>query len=86
METLKVSANSNPKAVAGAVASIARRNEAVEVVAIGAGAVNQAVKSMCIARSFVAEEGLNLVVIPSFQEITLDGNTKTSIKFLVENR
>lgn len=86
MEILKVSASSNPKAVAGAIASVARKKESVEVVTIGAGAVNQAVKSICIARGFVASNGINLVAIPSFQEINVDGQAKTSIKFLVEER
>lgn len=86
MEILKVSANSNPKAVAGAIASVARKKESVEVITIGAGAVNQAVKSICIARGFVASNGLDLVVIPSFNQIEVDGESKTSIKFLIEER
>ncbi|MCL2702413.1 MAG: stage V sporulation protein S [Defluviitaleaceae bacterium] len=86
METLKVSASSNPKGVAGAIAAVVRRGESVEVSAIGAGAVNQAVKSICVARSFVSEENINLVAIPAFQEIEVDGETKTSIRFIVEAR
>jgi len=86
METLKVSANSNPKGVAGAIAAVVRRKESVEVAAIGAGAVNQAVKSICVARNFVSDEEINLVAIPSFQEIEVDGETKTSIRFIVEAR
>jgi stage V sporulation protein S len=86
METLKVSANSNPKAVAGAIASVVRRNEGVEVAAIGAGAVNQAVKSICVARVFVSEENIDLVAIPAFHEIEVDGASKTSIRILVEAR
>ena len=86
MESLKVSANSNPKGVAGAIAAVARRAERVEVSAIGAGAVNQAVKSICVARNFVTEDGINLVAIPAFQEIEVDGVSKTAIKFIVEAR
>jgi stage V sporulation protein S len=86
MELLKVSASSNPKGVAGAIAAVARRGEKVEVSAIGAGAVNQAVKSICVARSFVSEENVDLVAIPAFKEIDVDGEIKTSIRFTVEAR
>lgn len=86
METLKVSSGSNPKAVAGAIASILRKDESSELVTIGAGAVNQAVKSICVARGFVAANGIDLVCIPSFFQLEINGEVKTSIKFLVEKR
>jgi stage V sporulation protein S len=86
METLKVSSSSVPKSVAGAIAAISRNSVQVDLVAIGASAVNQAVKSIAIARGYVAPNGIELVCIPSFSQIEVDGLTKTSIHFLVEKR
>jgi len=86
MEALKVSTKSQPKAVAGAIAAIVRNNESVEINTIGAGAVNQAIKSIAIARGFVAPNGIELVTIPAFSQIEVDGESKTSIKFIVEKR
>jgi len=86
VETLKVSSSSVPKSVAGAIAAISRNNMQVDLVAIGASAVNQAVKSIAIARGYVAPNGIELVCIPSFSQIEVDGLTKTSIHFLVEKR
>ncbi|MCL2415769.1 MAG: stage V sporulation protein S [Defluviitaleaceae bacterium] len=86
METIKVSSQSIPKFVAGAIAGIIRNNQSVEVITIGAGAVNQAVKSIAIARGYVAPNGFDLVCIPGFAQIDIEGNLKTSIKFLVEKR
>lgn len=86
METLKVSATSVPKSVAGAIAAIIRNGNQAEVVAIGAGAVNQAAKSVAIARGYVAPNGIDLICIPSFSQLEVDGQIKTSIVFLVEKR
>ncbi|MCD7905539.1 MAG: stage V sporulation protein S [Clostridiales bacterium] len=86
MEVLKVSTTSAPKSVAGAIAAIARNGNSTEIQAIGAGAVNQAVKSIAIARGYVAPNGIELVCIPAFSQIEVDGELKTSIKFLVERR
>ncbi|MCL2352237.1 MAG: stage V sporulation protein S [Firmicutes bacterium] len=86
METLKVSTNSVPKSVAGAIAAILRNRQPVEVIAIGAGAVNQTTKSIAIARGFVAPNGIDLICIPSFAQLDVDGQEKTSIRFLVEQR
>ena len=86
METLKVSAHSKTKALAGALAAVIRTDGAVELQAIGAGAVNQAIKAIAIARGFVAPNGINLVVIPSFVEITIDNEERTAIKFTVGPR
>lgn len=86
MEVLKVSSTSQPKAVAGAIAKITRGNESVEIETIGAGAVNQAVKGIAIARGFVAPNGIELVCIPAFSQIDVSGETKTSIKFVVGKR
>ncbi|MFO7246086.1 MAG: stage V sporulation protein S [Thermaerobacter sp.] len=86
MEVLKVSANSKPKAVAGALAAVLRAHGSAEVQAVGAGAVNQAVKAIAIARGYVAPNGIDLVSIPAFAEIDIDGEERTAIKFLVQPR
>ena len=86
METLKVSANSQPKSVAGALAAVLRENSVAQLQAVGAGAVNQAVKAIAITRGFVAPNGIDLIVVPAFVEITIDGEEKTAIKFIVEPR
>ncbi|WP_426349310.1 stage V sporulation protein S [Alloiococcus sp. CFN-8] len=86
MEILKVSAQSQPKSVAGALAAVLRENLSAEVQAVGAGAVNQAVKAIAITRGFVAPNGIDLVVIPAFSEIIIEGEERTAIKFIVEPR
>jgi len=86
MEVLKVSSTSQPKSVGGAIAAIIRNDQNVEMQTIGAGAVNQAVKSIAIARGYVAPNGIDLITIPAFSQIEVDGEMKTSIKFLVERR
>lgn len=86
MELLRVSSRSNPNAVAGALAGVIREQGAVEMQAVGAGAVNQGVKSIAIARGYVAPTGLNLICIPAFVEIEIDGEERTAIKFIVEPR
>lgn len=86
MEVLKVSAQSQPKSVAGALAAVLRENASAEVQAVGAGAVNQAVKAIAITRGFVAPNGIDLVVVPAFSEITIEGEERTAIKFIVEPR
>lgn len=86
MEILKVSANSQPKSVAGAIAAIVRNNKSVEMQTIGAGAVNQAVKSIAIARGYVAPNGIELITVPAFSQLEVEGEIKTSIKFVVESR
>ncbi len=86
MEVLKVSAQSSPKSVAGALTAIMRENGFAEVQAVGAGAVNQAVKAIAITRGFIAPNGVDLVTIPAFVEINIDGEERTAIKFIVEPR
>ncbi|HOE56252.1 MAG TPA: stage V sporulation protein S [Bacillota bacterium] len=86
MEVLKVSAHSQPKSVAGALAAVLRDKAAAEIQAVGAGAVNQAVKAIAITRGFVAPNGIDLVVVPAFSEIKIDGEDRTAIKFIVEPR
>jgi stage V sporulation protein S len=86
MEVLKVSATSKPVAVAGAIAGVVRTDGKVEVQAIGAGAINQAIKGIAIARGYVAPGGIELVCVPSFIDISIDGEDRTGIRLLVETR
>lgn len=86
MEILKVSASSNPKSVAGALAAVVREKLCVELQAVGAGAVNQSIKAIAIARGYVAPNGLNLICIPAFSEIMIDGEERTAIRFIVQPR
>lgn len=86
METLKVSAKSNPKSVAGALSAVVRQTGSVEIQAIGAGAINQAVKAVAIARGFVAPSGMNLVMIPAFTDVIIDEEERTAIRFIVQPR
>lgn len=86
MEVLKVSAKSNPNSVAGALAGVLREKGGAEIQAIGAGALNQAVKAIAIARGFVAPSGIDLVAVPAFTDIEIDGEERTAIKLIVEPR
>ena len=86
MEVLKVSSKSNPNSEAGALAGVLREKGSAEIQAIGAGALNQAIKSVAIARGFVAPSGMDLVCIPAFTDIEIDGEQKTAIKLIIEPR
>ena len=86
MEILKVSSKSNPSSVAGALANVFKEHNSVEIQAVGAGAINQAIKSIAIARGFVAPSGKNLVCTPAFSEISIDGEERTAIKLIVETK
>jgi len=86
MEILKVSSKSNPSKVAGAIANIYRDEKVLEIQTIGAGSLNQAVKAVAIARGFVAPSGDNLIIIPAFNDIVIDGENKTAIKLIVTNK
>ena len=86
MEILKVSAKSNPNSVAGALAGVLREKGGAEIQAIGAGALNQAIKSIAIARGFVAPGGIDLVCVPAFTDIEIEGEERTEIKLIVEPR
>ena len=86
VEVLKVSATSQPVRVAGAIAGVVRTQHRVEIQAIGAGAINQAVKAIAISRGYVAPGGLDLVCIPSFIDIAIDGEERTGIRLVVEVR
>lgn len=82
---LKVSSKSNPNSVAGAIAGMIKEYGKVELQSIGAGALNQAIKSIAIARGFVAPAGYNLICIPAFAEIEVDDTDRTAIKLIVRN-
>ena len=84
METLKVSSKSNPNSVAGALANAFRSSGKVEIQAVGAGALNQAVKAIAIARGFLATYGKNIVCIPAFADISIEGEERTAIKLIIE--
>ena len=86
MEVLKVSSKSNPKSVAGALAAVLREEKKAEIQAIGAGAVNQAVKAIAISRGYVAPNGMDLIMIPAFTEIEIDDEERTALRFVVEPR
>ena len=86
MEVLKVSSKSNPNAVAGALAGVLRQSGGVEVQVVGAGALNQAIKAIAIARGFVAPSNIDLVCIPTFADIEIDGESRTAIRLSVEDR
>ena len=86
MDVLKVSAKSNPNSVAGALAGVLREHGRAEMQAIGAGALNQAIKAVAFARGFVAPSGMDLICIPAFIEIEIEGGQRTAIKLLVEPR
>lgn len=83
---LKVSSKSNPSKVAGAIANMYRESGVVEIQTIGAGSLNQAIKAIAIARGFVAPSGDNLVTIPAFNDIIINGEQKTAIKLIIESK
>lgn len=86
MDILKVSAKSNPNSVAGALANVLREKGSAEIQAIGAGALNQSVKAVAIARGFVAPSGVDLICIPAFTDIIIEEEERTAIKLIVEPR
>jgi len=81
---IKVSARSRTAAVAGAIAGVMRESQHAEVQAIGAGAVNQAVKAIVIAKGYLAEEGVHITCVPSFVDVDIDAQERTAIRFVVE--
>ncbi len=85
-EVLKVSARSRPSAVAGAIAGVVREAGRAEVQAIGAGATNQAVKAVAIARDYLHETGIEAVCLPAFIDVTIDNEDRTAIRLIVEPR
>ncbi len=86
MDVLKVSSKSKPSSVAGALANAFKNQSEVEIQAIGAGALNQAIKSIAIARGYVAPIGKDLICVPAFSDIEIDGEERTAIKLIVAER
>ena len=86
MEVLKVSARSYPNSVAGAIASVMREEGSVEVQAVGAGASNQAIKAIAIARGYLAPVGIDLICYPAFANVVIDGENRTAIRLICEKR
>jgi stage V sporulation protein S len=86
MDIIKVATNSRSTSVAGAIAGVVRDNGRAEVQAIGAGAVNQSVKAAAIARGYLALDGIDVVVVPAFTEVSIDGQERTAIRLVVEPR
>lgn len=86
MTVLKVSAKSRPIATAGALANTIREEGQAEIQVIGPKAVNQAIKAIAIARGYLASSGIDLILVPSFADVTIDGEAKTAIKLLVRPR
>ncbi len=85
-ELIKVSARSRSTAVAGAIAGVMREHGMADVQAIGAGAVNQAVKALAIARGYLERDEIDLVATPYFTDVDIDGNERTAVRFRVEPR
>lgn len=86
MEVLRVSSKSSPNSVAGAIAGVVRDSKCVEIQAVGAGATNQAVKAIAIARGYLAPTGIDIICIPAFANVDIMGDERTAIKFIVEQR
>ncbi|MDR1564158.1 MAG: stage V sporulation protein S [Oscillospiraceae bacterium] len=86
MEKLRVSSKSAPNSVAGAIAGVIRENGKVEVQAVGASAANQSIKAIAIARGYLAPSGYDLICVPAFSNVVIDGEERTAIKIIVEPR
>ncbi len=86
MDILKISTKSNPNSVAGAIAGLIKEKGKAEMQAIGAGALNQAIKAVAIARGFVAPSGVDLICIPAFTEVKIEEEDRTGIRLVVEPR
>lgn len=85
-ELIKVSAQSRSTAVAGAIAGVMREHGYAEVQAIGASAVNQAVKAVAIARGYLEQDDMDLVIVPSFTEVDIEGNERTAVRLAIFKR
>jgi stage V sporulation protein S len=84
MEMIKVSANSRTAAVAGAIAGVIREHKHAEIQAIGAGAVNQAVKALVLATGYLKNDGIHVTSVPEFSEVTIEDKVRTAIRFIVD--
>ncbi len=86
MDIIKVAASSRSTAVAGAIAGVMREREHVDVQAIGAGAVNQAIKAVIIARGYLKLDGIDIICLPAFVEVIIDGQERTAVRLSIEKR
>jgi stage V sporulation protein S len=86
IDIIKVAASSRTSAVAGAIAGVFREYQRADVQAIGASAVNQAVKALALATGYLAEDGYDIICVPHFVDVEIDGKLRTAIKFTVESR
>jgi stage V sporulation protein S len=86
MDVIKVSANSRTSAVAGAIAGVIREHKHAEVQAIGAGAVNQAVKALVLATGYLRNDGIEIACVPQFVEVQIEDKVRTAIKLVVDPR
>ena len=84
MDTIKVSANSRTAAVAGAIAGVVREHHRAVVQAIGAGAVNQAVKALILATGYLQNDGIHVTCVPEFADVTIEEKVRTAIKLVIE--
>jgi len=84
VDIIKVKANSRTAAVAGAIAGVMREHKHVDIQAIGAGAVNQAVKALVLAKGYLAEDGIEISCAPEFVDVDIDGKVRTAIKLVVD--
>ena len=86
MEVLKISSKSNPNSVAGAIAGLVKESNRAEMQAIGAGALNQAVKAIAIARGYLTPSGIEIYMYPSFKEVSIEKANKTAIRLTLEKK
>ena len=86
MDIIKVSGKSRTSAVAGAIAGVFREQRHVEVQAIGASAINQAVKALVLATGYLENDGIHIVCIPKFVDVQIEDKVRTAVKFVVEPR
>lgn len=86
MDTIKVSGTSRTSAVAGAIAGVFREHQHAEVQAIGAIAVNQAVKAIVLAKGYLKEDGYDIIIMPEFVDVDIEGKVRTAIRFVIEAR
>jgi len=84
MDIIKVSANSRTSAVAGAIAGVIREHKHAEVQAIGAAAVNQAVKALVLATGYLKNDGISISCVPEFADVTIDDKLRTAIKLVID--
>jgi len=86
MNIIKVAANSRTAAVAGAIAGVMREHRFAEVQSIGAGAVNQAIKAVILAKGYLVNDGIDIICVPEFVDVDIDGKVRTAIKMTITPR